>query len=160
MAAEGGFQGRTNKLVDSCYSFWVGGIFPLLDRVVFNPSKYDAEGVCLASDLTSTLDAADPRNEGGWMFDQRALQKYLLVCCQDSRGGLRDKPGKSADYYHTSYALSGLSIAEHNPEHWGGPSETLFSKRADVAHTDPVHNIGPLSVKTALEYFSNIPLQL
>jgi putative copper export protein len=27
---EGGFMGRTNKLVDGCYSFWLGGLFPLL----------------------------------------------------------------------------------------------------------------------------------
>ena len=27
---EGGFRGRTNKLVDGCYSFWQGGLFPLL----------------------------------------------------------------------------------------------------------------------------------
>lgn len=27
---EGGFSGRTNKLVDGCYSFWVGGVFPIL----------------------------------------------------------------------------------------------------------------------------------
>ena len=26
-------QGRTNKLVDGCYSFWQGGIFPLLHKV-------------------------------------------------------------------------------------------------------------------------------
>ena len=30
---EGGFMGRTDKLVDGCYSFWQGGIFPLLQRV-------------------------------------------------------------------------------------------------------------------------------
>ena len=30
MAGQGGFQGRTNKLVDGCYSFWQGGCFPLL----------------------------------------------------------------------------------------------------------------------------------
>lgn len=34
MRFEGGFQGRTNKLVDGCYSFWVGGLFPLLDYVL------------------------------------------------------------------------------------------------------------------------------
>ena len=27
----GGFRGRTNKLVDGCYSWWVGGCFALLD---------------------------------------------------------------------------------------------------------------------------------
>ena len=26
-------MGRTNKLVDGCYSFWQGGIFPLLQRL-------------------------------------------------------------------------------------------------------------------------------
>jgi hypothetical protein len=29
-AAEGGFMGRTNKLVDGCYSFWQGGALPVL----------------------------------------------------------------------------------------------------------------------------------
>ena len=27
----GGFNGRVNKLVDSCYSFWVGACFELID---------------------------------------------------------------------------------------------------------------------------------
>jgi protein farnesyltransferase subunit beta len=30
MQAEGGFQGRTNKLVDGCYSFWQGGAATLI----------------------------------------------------------------------------------------------------------------------------------
>ena len=34
MRLEGGFQGRTNKLVDGCYSFWQGGIFPLLHKLL------------------------------------------------------------------------------------------------------------------------------
>jgi protein farnesyltransferase subunit beta len=29
MKVEGGFQGRTNKLVDSCYSFWQGSAFAM-----------------------------------------------------------------------------------------------------------------------------------
>lgn len=32
---------------------------------------------------------------------------------QGARGGLRDKPGKSPDYYHTCYCLSGLAQAQH-----------------------------------------------
>ena len=32
MPLEGGFQGRTNKLVDGCYSMWVGGIHPILKQ--------------------------------------------------------------------------------------------------------------------------------
>lgn len=30
----GGFKGRTNKLVDGCYSWWVGGCFPLVDALL------------------------------------------------------------------------------------------------------------------------------
>lgn len=30
---EGGFQGRTNKLVDGCYSFWQGGALALIQRL-------------------------------------------------------------------------------------------------------------------------------
>jgi hypothetical protein len=29
----GGFKGRTNKLVDGCYSWWVGGSFALLEAL-------------------------------------------------------------------------------------------------------------------------------
>jgi protein farnesyltransferase subunit beta len=27
----GGFNGRTNKLIDSCYSFWVGAVFNIVN---------------------------------------------------------------------------------------------------------------------------------
>eukprot|EP01026_Neomeris_dumetosa_P011348 TRINITY_DN14086_c0_g1_i3.p2 TRINITY_DN14086_c0_g1~~TRINITY_DN14086_c0_g1_i3.p2 ORF type:complete len:337 (+),score=43.26 TRINITY_DN14086_c0_g1_i3:226-1236(+) len=30
---EGGFRGRTNKLVDGCYSYWMGALFPLLKQL-------------------------------------------------------------------------------------------------------------------------------
>ncbi len=34
MKFEGGFQGRTNKLVDSCYSFWQAGMFPIIHSIL------------------------------------------------------------------------------------------------------------------------------
>lgn len=33
----GGFKGRTNKLVDGCYSWWVGGAFSLLEALGISP---------------------------------------------------------------------------------------------------------------------------
>ncbi|KAJ3058053.1 hypothetical protein HK102_010715, partial [Quaeritorhiza haematococci] len=87
MQVEGGFQGRTNKLVDGCYSFWQGGLFALLERWTGTPT----EALC----------------------NRDALQEYILICCQEDRGGLKDKPGKSPDYYHTCYCLSGLSASQH-----------------------------------------------
>ncbi len=41
-----------------------------------------------------------------------------MLCCQDPRGGLVDKPGKGRDFYHTCYTLSGLSVSQNFK--WGG----------------------------------------
>lgn len=30
----GGFRGRTNKLVDGCYSWWCGGLFPIVEGLL------------------------------------------------------------------------------------------------------------------------------
>ena len=68
MQLEGGFQGRTNKLVDGCYSFWQGGIFPLIDLL-----------------LTEEGDSAHSLPPGEWLFQEGYLQEYLLLCCQDLR---------------------------------------------------------------------------
>tara|TARA_R110002050_G_scaffold192667_1_gene327597 strand:+ start:669 stop:941 length:273 start_codon:yes stop_codon:yes gene_type:complete len=43
---EGGFQGRTNKLVDGCYSFWQGALFPMLAAVILD------DETCLLNALT------------------------------------------------------------------------------------------------------------
>ncbi|KAJ1658034.1 CAAX farnesyltransferase (FTase) subunit beta [Dispira simplex] len=91
MRYEGGFQGRTNKLVDGCYSFWVGGLFPLI-----------ASNICRGKSVRS-----------GYLYDREKLQQYILTCCQGSRGGLRDKPEKHVDPYHTCYVLLGLSQSQH-----------------------------------------------
>lgn len=49
------------------------------------------------------------------LFDRLSLQLYVLIAAQNSSGsgGLRDKPGKRPDAYHTCYNLSGMSLAQH-----------------------------------------------
>jgi len=146
MKVEGGFQGRTNKLVDSCYSFWQGAAFALMNMIrnggddVYDVSKW------IASKIEGEDDESDEGDEGGneranndrdedgkdavvdledighiltaddlngeLACNQKALQKYILHCAQNESGGLKDKPGKSRDFYHSCYALSGLSIAQ------------------------------------------------
>lgn len=39
MRVEGGFQGRTNKLVDGCYSFWQGAAFPIISAILSQGTK-------------------------------------------------------------------------------------------------------------------------
>jgi prenyltransferase beta subunit len=136
MDVEGGFCGRTNKLVDSCYSFWMGGLFPLIDQV-------------LKSEKMEHLFAEEHTSDGLWLFRQSDLQKYLLACCQDHRGGVMDKPGKGSDYYHTCYALSGLSTAQHS----GAVKTILGAEKNLLVESNPIFNVGKQNVERCLAFF-------
>lgn len=116
----GGFKGRTNKLVDGCYSWWVGGCFPLVDGLLGSgasePSREtapEAENAPQSAADHEWLDIDDA------LFNREALQEYVLFAGQHPAGGLRDKPPKHPDSYHTLYCLAGLSAAQHRvaPDH-------------------------------------------
>ena len=95
---QGGFSGRPNKLVDSCYSFWQ--LSPLL---ISQMSLTSRAGPIQKALLQLELP----------VFSAQALAEYILLCCQHYAGGFKDKPGASRDYYHSCYALSGLSLAQN-----------------------------------------------
>ncbi|PQP93286.1 protein farnesyltransferase subunit beta-like [Prunus yedoensis var. nudiflora] len=126
---ECGFKGRTNKLVDCCYSFWQGGTFALLQRAC---STFDTKLVIPVGGKSFEVNFNDigynfvkRRVEMEPLFDGLALQLYLLLCSQEVNGGLKDKPGESRDFYHTCYALSGLSNA-------------IMKQGASLQHSDSV----------------------
>ncbi|XP_068541620.1 protein farnesyltransferase subunit beta isoform X1 [Anas acuta] len=139
MRFEGGFQGRCNKLVDGCYSFWQAGLLPLLHHA-----------------LHAQDDAALGMTR--WMFDQAALQEYILLCCQCPAGGLLDKPGKSRDFYHTCYCLSGLAIAQHFGSGNLHQEVVLGVPENRLQPTHPVYNIHPEKVVKAVLHFSQQPV--
>lgn len=91
---EGGFQGRQEKLVDACYSHWVGGCWSLLEAALSPP----------------TSRATHPD-----IWNRTALIRYLLTCAQQpgKKGGMRDKPSTRPDAYHTCYSIAGLSHAQN-----------------------------------------------
>jgi protein farnesyltransferase subunit beta len=73
MSYEGGFSGRSNKLVDGCYSFWQGG----------------------ATAITSAMYASSDATKDPWLeqqtdqsldfpllFDAPMLERYILLCAQ------------------------------------------------------------------------------
>lgn len=78
-APEGGFAGRTNKVVDGCYSHWIGGCWPLVEASLSGPGR----------SVEEYLNGVAPR-----IFSSQALDRYILGCCQAPAGGLRDKPSK------------------------------------------------------------------
>ena len=93
-----------------------------------------------------------------------------------------DKPGKSRDFYHTSYALSGLSVAQNFD--WRGTTETNVrligseqNQTVCIAYyhqnnaafyriflfifqlpTHPLFNVCTDSAFNASEYFNKLPV--
>eukprot|EP00768_Dysnectes_brevis_P006831 gnl/Dysnectes_brevis/5540_a8006_493.p1 GENE.gnl/Dysnectes_brevis/5540_a8006_493~~gnl/Dysnectes_brevis/5540_a8006_493.p1 ORF type:complete len:387 (-),score=17.21 gnl/Dysnectes_brevis/5540_a8006_493:19-1179(-) len=80
----GGCNGRPGKLVDGCYSWWIGASSVIIKRHL--------PGI-------TTISPHD-------------LQRYILSCCQSTMGGMRDKPEADPDVYHSCYVLSGLCMAQ------------------------------------------------
>jgi protein farnesyltransferase subunit beta len=116
----GGFRGRTNKLVDGCYSWWVGGCFALLaSQGVGGGGGHAHDAGAQAQDTTTPVsgdgewdDDVDgeflsfacampvliliARAESVW--NKPALQRYILCAAQHPAAGLRDKPPKYDPY--------------------------------------------------------------
>lgn len=68
---EGGFNGRTNKLVDGCYTTWQGGIFPLLQRCAPETLRQTGVGRAAAGMSCMLL-------KQSWMHErQQSLQHCL-----------------------------------------------------------------------------------
>ncbi|GMH24465.1 hypothetical protein Nepgr_026308 [Nepenthes gracilis] len=70
---ECGFQGRTNKLVDGCYSFWQGGVFSLIQRlrtvvneqlVMMDDGKQDGSSRCTQIPVKSHASERKQDSEG------------------------------------------------------------------------------------------------
>ncbi|WCJ20964.1 Protein farnesyltransferase subunit beta [Euphorbia peplus] len=175
---EGGFQGRTNKLVDGCYSLWQGGVFALLRQLNSHDGEHvgfsDAgPGEC-ATESTSEGESEDENssepdeishsNQGGRgeilpLFHNIALQQYIVLCSQEQEGGFRDKPGKARDYYHTCYCLSGLSVCQYScsKDEYSPPLPRAvlgpYSNLLESIH--PLYNVVSKQYHEAREFFSS-----
>jgi protein farnesyltransferase subunit beta len=96
------------------------------------------------------------------LLDRTSLQKYLLRCCQLPEGGFRDKPGKSRDFYHTCYCLSGLSVAQHGALRGGGGGgcgvvEVLGEPQNELPLLHPLYNLRASRVEAARAVFAALP---
>lgn len=136
---EGGFSGRTNKLVDGCYSHWVGGTGALLECLI-NYANNDHDFIPI--------------------IDRQKLQNYILCCCQD-KFGLRDKPGCMSDFYHTNYVLCGLSMCQYFQKYnikQDGLTHHAFSyvperiESSNIIDNLEINEIAPLDVIFGLPY--------
>ncbi|KAL5615149.1 hypothetical protein BROUX41_005206 [Berkeleyomyces rouxiae] len=109
------------------------------------------------------------------IMSREGLIRYALSCCQDENlrhggSGMRDKPGKLSDGYHTLYVLTGLSSAQHswnlyfdqktgNYTKWESSpfqfkDEQIFDEESRVNPSHPVYVVPPKKVDEIIEYFS------
>ncbi|KEG02402.1 protein farnesyltransferase subunit beta, putative [Plasmodium vinckei vinckei] len=126
---EGAFTGRTNKLVDACYSFWIGSIFFIINEIytlkkLFKQSETKQKSINKnaktidngnypKSDEFKAFEINNLKENTNILFNMNYLKLYLLLCSQSNKGGMKDKPKEKVDYYHTCYALSGLTLVEN-----------------------------------------------
>jgi protein farnesyltransferase subunit beta len=88
------------------------------------------------------------------------IQIITIAVSQVLEGGLRDKPGKNRDHYHSCYCLSGLSVSQYSgmtdsdscplPQHVLGP----YSNLLEPVH--PLYNVVLDKYHTAYEFFSRV----
>jgi protein farnesyltransferase subunit beta len=140
MSFEGGFSGRSNKLVDGCYSFWIGASVAIVGQEGRNTDDDDDD------------EDKSEKKEERYPFDFASdeLQRYILLAGQNIEGGLRDKPSKMRDYYHSCYCLSGLSVAQHSAS---SSTNRYADENNTVAETDVVLNIRVAAVNACLAHF-------
>ena len=88
------------------------------------------------------------------------------MCCQNSNGGMLDKPTKYPDYYHTCYSLAGLGISQNKSQYEKLYVEkdydevpldqkVLISKNKAniIKKVNPIYNLLYHKVDLAKEYF-------
>ena len=107
----------------------------------------------------------DLENSGGGqplsyalLFDKPMLQRYILLCAQDVNGGLRDKPSKPRDFYHSCYNLAGLALSQHSGSTNSNSSTTASGNfghpvYSRVAKSHPCYNIRLDRVQMVLDRF-------
>lgn len=113
---EGGYNGRTNKLVDGCYSHWVGGCWAIVEAALAPappPPPSVPSSTTSLPPTESTVTEPSAAKQTAEIQNRPALTRYILSAAQFKKGGLIDKPGKRADAYHTCYNLAGLSATQH-----------------------------------------------
>ncbi|RMD44458.1 hypothetical protein DV735_g611, partial [Chaetothyriales sp. CBS 134920] len=125
---EGGISASPGLEAHGAYTFCAIASLCLLG----NPHATLAEHLDIPA-LLAWLSSRQYAPEGGFagrtnkLHNAEGLARYILCCCQALDGGLRDKPSKGPDSYHTCYTLTGLSNTEHFHYYGDGEIESQFA---------------------------------
>ena len=176
-SSNGFLDSHNYSLLSEGYTFWQGAAMAILNVYDHEthengfPSKTDVQSGLLETvfevgsddDQGVDIDAIIHVDEngkllGGLMYNQGLLQRYTLLCAQSTDGGLRDKPSKPRDFYHSCYNLSGLSVSQHILSENGIP--VVYGSSSNLVRaTHPTFNIQISHVEKTINHFSTIELE-
>ena len=141
--------------MDSCYSFWQLAPLYIAQCILQTSPKEGAKGEGGGEwDRQASATRESLEELGAPLFNAEALTEYVLLCCQNYNGGFRDKPGANRDFYHTCYALSGLSLAHNYPS----PSELHRDMGPlQLEPINPLFNVTHSSADRCRRFFANMP---
>lgn len=101
-------MGRTNKLVDGCYSYWQGGLFPLLQSLRLRPTA--------AAGTTDTAQAGSAPAAGGAAGGRQQQAPLPAQQAASAAAGPAASQGRAAKQRITVPPLpplSGRSMLQH-----------------------------------------------
>jgi protein farnesyltransferase subunit beta len=141
---------ENGKLVEHSALALCGSRNDALPAVWFECNEWDCDSMDDATAQLLQVSAEDVHlpQSSSCLMDAAALQLWLLRCCQVGKGGLRDKPGKGVDHYHTCYCLSGLAAAQ------GSGELVLGGADNEVAKTDAACNVVRMKLNRARVFFA------
>ncbi|TIA92327.1 hypothetical protein E3P99_00623 [Wallemia hederae] len=108
-----GFQGRTNKDSDTCYSFWIRGAFNSLKSL---------------ANLPTDLHLFDDEQDG-----------HFIISCAHALGGIAKYPDEFPDVLHNCLGLSALSMAQNRVEQAQSFSHINSTLNVDVSSLEHIH---------------------
>lgn len=89
-------NGRTNKVADTCYAWWVGAALANLGLC----SSQNQKGDDVSGDI--------PPSE--LLLDRAAVRRFLIERMSHRIGGFSKHPGGPPDVYHACFGLTALAV--------------------------------------------------
>ncbi|TDL18214.1 terpenoid cyclases/Protein prenyltransferase [Rickenella mellea] len=150
----GGFRGRMNKLVDACYSWWVGGAFNLL-RPLEVGTRSSAGVPNTSPPDTKSSKGEGKEDEDAWTDDDGlASAQHNVFQVDETREKLRAvwKPKEgddlALDEFHKTVFAEARAWTEEN-----GGSNYVNGKVDRVNATHPIFNLTITHVELTMDHF-------
>jgi len=130
MSSEGGFQGRSNKVVDACYSYWCGGLFPLIDRLLQMKTEHNQTNTNVNTTTQHETSTAQSDTVVGDEEDGKKTKRNLRTSMKSLRDSMKSamsitEISESSEMIDEIPRVNSVEMRDWNPNESGAASESL-----------------------------------